>query len=123
MPDVLIASILNRSGRRTGKEHTWTAERVRSFRKDHKIIVYREGERTERGELTLEETARELKVSEMTVLRLIRRGVLPAEQICKGAPWVIRKVDLDLEDVKQAVRSGVDRPLTDDERQNSFDFQ
>jgi excisionase family DNA binding protein len=40
----------------------------------------------ERGELTLEEAARRLTVSKMTVLRLIGRGVIQARQVCKGAP-------------------------------------
>ena len=43
----------------------------------------------ERGELTLEQTAERLKVSRMTVLRLIGGGALKAWQVCKGAPWAI----------------------------------
>lgn len=123
MPDGSIAAVLNRSGRRTGKGHTWTETRVRSFRGDHKIPVYRPGERAERGELTLEETAKELGVSEMTVLRLIHRGILPAAQLCKGTPWVIRRTDLDREGVGMAVRAGLRRPPTDDDKQIRIDFQ
>ena len=48
-----------------------------------------EGEREERGELTLQEAAQRLGVSEMTVLREIHRGVIAASQACKGAPWII----------------------------------
>lgn len=123
MSDGSIAAVLNRSGRRTGKGHTWTESRVRSFRGDHHIPVYREGERTERGELTLDETAKILGVSQMTVLRMIRRGNLPASQLCKGAPWVIRQEALDLEAVQLAVRAGVKPPLTVDGKQMSLDFQ
>ena len=61
-----------------------------TFRNHRGIEVYREGERLERGELTLDEAA-----SPMTVLRMIRRGVIPAEQLCKGAPWVIKVADID----------------------------
>ena len=57
MPDAAVAALLNRSGKRTAKGHTWTEARVRSFRGDHRIAVYREGERAERGEMTLHETA------------------------------------------------------------------
>ena len=60
----------------------------------HGIAVYREGERAERGEVTLEEAAERLAVSPATVRRLIVEGVLPASQICKGAPWTIRASDL-----------------------------
>jgi excisionase family DNA binding protein len=123
MPDGSIAAVLNRSGRRTGKGHTWTETRVRSFRGDHKIPVYRQGERAERGELTLEETAKELGVSEMTVLRTIHRGILPAAQLCKGTPWVIRRTDLDLERVGMAVRAGLRLPPTEDDKQIRIDFQ
>jgi hypothetical protein len=31
----------------------------------------------------------------MTVVRLIRDGVLPAKQSCPGAPYVIKRDDLD----------------------------
>jgi excisionase family DNA binding protein len=89
MPDGAIAAVLNRSGKRTGKGNTWTGARVRSWRSDNDVPVYRDGERTERGELTLDEAAQRIGVSKMTVLRLIRANAIPARQACKGAPWVI----------------------------------
>ncbi|MCY4026145.1 MAG: helix-turn-helix domain-containing protein [Acidobacteria bacterium] len=89
MPDRSIASFLNRAGKRTGKSNPWTEARVRGFRGYHRIAVYRDGERQERKELTLQEAAERLGVSKMTVLRQIRRGAIPARQACKGAPWVI----------------------------------
>jgi excisionase family DNA binding protein len=46
--------------------------------------------------LTLEEAAAALNVSRMTVLRMIRSKLLPATQACLGAPWLIRKEDLEL---------------------------
>lgn len=122
MPDGQIAALLNRCGRRTGKGQTWTETRVRSFRGDHQLPVYREGERAERGELTLEQTAKLLEVSEMTVLRMIQRGILPARQLCKGAPWVIRKADIELEAVQVAAKYGLKRPSTADSRQICLEF-
>ncbi len=56
--DASIASLLNRLGYRTGRDMTWTETRVRSFRCHHGIAVYRDGEREERGEVTLEQAAR-----------------------------------------------------------------
>jgi len=123
MPDGAIASLLNRSGKRTAKGHTWTEARVRSFRGDHRIAVYREGERAERGELTLHETATALDVSQMTVLRMIRAGVLPGQQLCKGAPWVIRRTDLDRAEVRRAVAAGIKAPLTENPNQIHLEFQ
>src|SRR3954471_5841544 len=60
---------------------------------------YRVGERAERGELTLEEAAKILDVSEATVRRSIKEKALAAHQLCKGAPWVIRAGDLESEDL------------------------
>jgi Recombinase/Helix-turn-helix domain len=94
-PDLGIASILNRLGLRTGRGHTWTEARLRSFRDDHHIAVYREGERLDRGELTLEETATMLHVSKESVRRLIAEKTLGARQACKGAPWIIQRVDVE----------------------------
>ena len=65
----------------------------------------------------------ELGVSRMTVLRIIRRGILPAEQLCKAAPWVIRRGDLGLDVVKMAVRAGPGLPPTTDEKQINIAFQ
>ena len=95
LPDQSIASVLNRLGKRSAKGHTWTQVRVRNFRCEHQIAIYREGERTERRELILHEAASRLSVSKMTVVRLIRDGLLPARQICVGAPYVIQEDDLD----------------------------
>ena len=90
MPDMAIAAALNRAGKTTGKGNSWTRARIASLRNDHNIAVYREGERAERSEATLNEAAETLAVSPATVRRLIAEGVLPANQSCKGAPWVIR---------------------------------
>jgi excisionase family DNA binding protein len=77
-PDRSIASILNRLGVHTAKGLSWTQERVRGFRRDRQIAVYRDGERAERGEIILHEAATRLGVSKMTVVRLIKDGLLPA---------------------------------------------
>ncbi len=121
LPDGSIASVLNRLGARTAKGHTWTQQRVCVFRNDHNIVVYREGERAERRELILHETASRLGVSKMTVVRLIKDGILPARQSCVGAPYVIRESDLDRQEVRRAVKNG--RAVSHDPRQRSFDYQ
>lgn len=104
-PDQGIAAILNRLGTRTAHGHTWTEARVCSLRHDHGIAAYREGERSERRELTLEETAQELGVCTMTVRRLIDRKILPARHACVGAPWIIRRDDLNSIAAEIAARS------------------
>ena len=102
MPDKLIASTLNRAGKVTGRGNGWTQSRVCSLRNNNDINVYREGERTERGELTLDEAARVLAVSPASVRRLIQEGHIPATQFCKGTPWIIKMDDLGRENVIQA---------------------
>ena len=84
--------------------------------------VYRDGEREERGEITLEQAAKALSVSEMTVLRMIRSGLLLGEQVCKGAPWVIRRTDLDRTEVRQAA-AGSKLPLTANPDQITLELQ
>lgn len=94
MSDLSIAAILNRAGKRTGKDNGWTRSRVCSLRNTHGIAPYRHGERAERGEATLDEAAAVLQVSPSTIRRMINRGTLAANQLCTGAPWIIRLLDL-----------------------------
>ena len=94
MPDRAIAALLNRLGRKTGKGNSWKEANVRSFRSYRGIPVYREGERQERDEMTLNEAAEAVGVGKSVMRRLIRNKALPARQVCKGAPWVISGADL-----------------------------
>ena len=123
MPDRAIASVLNRAGKRTGRNNGWTQSRVSNLRNRCGITVYREGERKERGEATLDEAAAELNVSPMTVLRMIKRGVLKARQLCKGAPRVIKIVDLNSDAVRAEANGRRQRPLTQNPDQQVFTFQ
>ncbi len=118
MPDRTIASFLNRVGKRTGRDNPWTETRVRGFRTSHGVAVYREGERQERNELTLQEAAERLDVSKMTILRQIQRGVIPARQACKGAPWVISADALEQPGLRQA--RSEEGPLTAGPRQETL---
>jgi excisionase family DNA binding protein len=93
-PDSMIASILNRMGRRTAHGQSWNSKRVCTTRCHHAIEVYREGEREARGELTVSEVATLLRVTDTTVLRMIRLKRLPATQVCANAPWVLLKAEV-----------------------------
>jgi hypothetical protein len=123
MSDADIAGLLNRLGQRTGKGQTWTEMRVRAFRCTHRIAVYRPGEREERGEVTLEQAAQQLHTSTMTVRRMIGSGVLPAQQACKGAPWVIKRCDLQRPEVGAALQSRSTRSLPADPQQIPLEIQ
>jgi excisionase family DNA binding protein len=119
MPDQAIAAVLNRAGKTTGRGNGWTRSRVCFLRNHRKIPPYRDGERAERGEVTLAEAATCLGVSEATVRRLIKEKVLSANQLCKGASWVIRASDLARQTVRRAADARRQRhPPSDDPRQN-----
>ena len=94
-PDARIASILNRNQRRTAHGQNWTGKRICSLRNNHAIPVYREGERQARGEMSVSEVAAALSVTATTVLRLIQLKELPATQACVGAPWILRRPDVE----------------------------
>lgn len=118
-PDERIASILNRNQRRTAHGEVWTAKRVYSVRNRHGIPVYREGERQARSEMFVGEACKVLGVTQTTVLRLIRLKQLPATQVCAGAPWVMRR-----EDVERCVaeRNQKATPATADSKQLALEI-
>lgn len=121
MPDKLIASTLNRAGKLTGRGNGKTQSRVCTLRNHHQINVYREGERAEQGELTLDEAAEALTLSTSSVRRLVLDGAIPAHQFCKGAPWIIKMDDLSTEDVvKAADRKHREAPPSEDPYQKSL---
>ena len=60
LPDESIAAILNRSGKSTARGNSWTRGRVSALRQHQKIAAYRQGERAERVEVTLNEAAEAL---------------------------------------------------------------
>jgi excisionase family DNA binding protein len=121
LPDMAIAVILNRSGKLTGRGATWTRTHVRGLRNTNGIATYHEGERAARGEITLDEAADILRVSRATAYRMVLTGVLPAEQLCAGAPWIIRLDDLQQDAIRrdaEARRSR--RPISQNPLQNSL---
>lgn len=123
MPDQAIAAVLNRAGKKTGRGNGWTRSRVCLLRNHRGIVPYREGERAERGEATLDEAAAALDVSAATVRRMINERLLPARQLCKGAPWVIRTDDLARPDVRRVSdQRRTRRPSSDDPSQNEMAF-
>ena len=84
MPDEAIAAVLNRSEKSTGRGNSWTRMRVSSLRHNRDIAPYREGERSERGEVTVNEAAAALAVSPSTIRRMISHGMLPGQHHAKA---------------------------------------
>jgi excisionase family DNA binding protein len=97
-----IAASLNRMGIPTGQGKTWNATRVTAMRVVHGIRAYRSAEKN--GEwLTMSEAAVKLGVTNHQVRRLIKEGILPAEQVVFDAPYQIRASDLQNERVTAAL--------------------
>ena len=119
MPDRQIARLLNRSGTQMASGKAWTEQSVHGFRKHRDIAPYRDGEWAERAEITLEAAAKIIGVCNMTALRMLRRGDIKGRQVCPGAPWVIKAVDL----AAFNGRHSPSRPLTPNGAQPAFDFQ
>ena len=103
-----IAASLNRMGMPTGQGKTWTAHRVSSVRRVRGIHAYRSAEKN--GEwVTMSEAATALGVTHHRIRRLIKDGILAADQVVPGAPYQIRASDLQDERVIAAI-GRTDRP-------------
>ena len=101
--DEAIAASLNRMGMPTGHGKTWTAHRVSSVRRVNGVHAYRSAEKS--GEwLTMSEAAAALGVTHHRIRRLIKDGILPAEQVVPRAPYQIRSADLQHERVAAAIK-------------------
>ena len=124
MSDNSMTGTLNRLGKKTATGLTWTPARICAFRKSHQIPVYKEGEREARGEMTPEEVSQTLGISVSKVRKMIKQNILPASQVCTGAPWLIKKEVLSLEQVRHAVTSTVNSvPLNSNSKQQSLKLQ
>ena len=100
--DESIAATLNRMGLPTGQAKTWTAHRVGSLRRVRGIHAYKSADKN--GEwLTMREAAAKLSVSHHQIRRLIKEGILAAEQVVPDAPYQIRASDLQDERVTSAL--------------------
>ncbi|MEJ0035324.1 MAG: recombinase family protein [Gammaproteobacteria bacterium] len=100
--DEEIAATLNRMGLPTGQGKTWTAHRVGSLRRVRGIHAYKSAEKS--GEwLTMSEAAATLGVSHHQIRRLIKEGILAADQVVPDAPYQIRASDLHTERVSTAL--------------------
>ena len=98
--DTLIANILNRNGRRTGRGNFWTRERVTALRSHHEIPVYCEADRVGSGWMNLTEAARIVGVSPRTLRLAVEQGELQAEHPLSDGPWIFHRDQLDSESAR-----------------------
>ena len=94
-PDAMIAGILNRQGRRTARDHRFTANRVGNLRRHWDISKFDAASApSDEGELvTVQKAADILGIVPSTVHRWLSDGFIVGEQITPGAPWRIRVTD------------------------------
>lgn len=99
MGDRAIAAALNRCGYRTGTGKGWREHRVRAVRHSHRLPNFEKGKEW----VSIADAAKEFGVSDPVVRRLIRQGVLPAEEVGDGIAWLIKRVDLTLPAVEEQI--------------------
>jgi DNA invertase Pin-like site-specific DNA recombinase len=100
--DQAIAATLNRMGLPTGQGKTWTAHRVSSIRRVRGIHAYKSAEKDGIW-LTLHDAARRCGVTSHRIRKLIKAGILRAEQVVPGAPFQILAADLAAPSVMEAI--------------------
>jgi len=94
-PDAMIAGILNRQGRRTARNHRFTANRVGNLRRHWNIPKFEAASvPSDDGELVnVQKAAKILGIVPSTVHRWLLDGFIAGEQITPGAPWRIRMTE------------------------------
>jgi len=92
--DAVIAQVLNRLGRSTGKGKRWSQTAVKTARRNHRIKG-RVCSLEDPHVLSLQGAARYTGTSDTTIKKLVDAGVLPMRQVVPYAPWEIQCADLD----------------------------
>jgi DNA invertase Pin-like site-specific DNA recombinase len=100
--DDVIARVLNKLGRRTGKGKPWSQLGVKTARRNHGIEG-RSRSIVDHDVLTLQAAARYTGTSDTTIKKLVDAGLLPMRQVVPFAPWEIQRADLDAERVRTIV--------------------
>jgi hypothetical protein len=97
-----IARVLTKLGRLTATGKRWNEARVRSIRRRYSVSGRRRRE-PDSEILTLAQAAQHVGVSDTTIRRLVKAGVLEKEQVAPWAPWEIRRSALDSDRVRSAL--------------------
>jgi DNA invertase Pin-like site-specific DNA recombinase len=107
-PDRELAVTMNRMRCKRNDGESWTTLRVRTLRERLGVPAFdpsTAGPET----VSVAETARRLKICVGSVLRMIKSGVLPAQQLMPCAPWEVPVEALESERVKIGVQDVVAR--------------
>lgn len=107
-PDREVAVTLNRMHCRAPEGETWTMVRVKALRERLGIAAF-DPSASRETTISVDATARQLGICVGSVHRLIRAGILPANQVMPSAPWEVPVAALATEAVRIGVRNVVAR--------------
>ena len=93
------ARVLSKLGRTTARGKRWTQTRVAYTRKQYSIAAVAK-DPLDPNILTLGQAVKYTGVSDTTLMKLIKKELLPCHQIVPYAPLEIRKADLEMEPVR-----------------------
>lgn len=106
-PDRQLAVTMNRMRCKSNDGESWTTVRVREFRERLGIAAFNSD--TAEDTISVDATATRLGICVGSVHKLIRDGVLPAEQAMHSAPWKVPVAALDTEAVRIGIREIIAR--------------
>jgi hypothetical protein len=98
--DESIALFLNRNGRTTGLRNPWSAGRVTSLRKSHRIPAHSEQRQRDAGWMNLTQAAAYLGAAQATVRKAIEGRCLAALHPLADGPWIVCRDELDRPEVR-----------------------
>jgi hypothetical protein len=122
--DASISRALNRSGVPTESGETWTPQRVTTCRRQLGVRQFDAQLKTSSGWLTQAEAATKLRISPMSLNRLIREGLVASEGE-RGLPQMILASDLSsaaIQATATAIRSHKNAPLPTNPNQKTLFF-
>lgn len=123
--DAMIANVLNRNGRRTGRGNLWSCERVTALRSYHSIPVCDEPSQAAGSWMNLTEAAKLVGVSARTLRLAVERGDLHAEHPLPDGPWIFHRDQLTTDAARAVAERATQRsrrPAVPTEGQATLDL-
>jgi hypothetical protein len=107
-PDKDLAVTMNRMRCKSAGGESWTTVRVRALRERLGIAGF-DPTIPRHKTISVDETAHRLNICVGSVLRLIKSGILPAQQLMPSAPWQVPLDALESKQVKLGVQDVIAR--------------
>jgi hypothetical protein len=107
-PDKDLAVTMNRMRCKSAGGESWTTVRVRALRERLGIAGF-DPTIPRPKTISVDETAHRLNICVGSVLRLIKTGILPAQQLMPSAPWQVPLDALESKEVKLGVQDVIAR--------------